>query len=178
MRMYFIALIAPPDINEKVLKYKMYMKEKHRCEVALRSPAHITLVPPFWFDDVSENMLINCVDECGTKMQPFEINMTGFSHFKPRVIFIDVELSDALNQIKEAIWTCLFNNKIEIKRDERSFHPHVTIATRDLHKKSFAEAWEYFSTKKFAASWNATGISLLRHNKKNWDVVHTSQPKE
>jgi len=62
-----------------------------------------------------------------------------------------------------------------IKKEERPFHPHVTIATRDLHKKSFYEAWEIFKEKKFEASTNANSISILKHNQKNWDVFFTSQ---
>ena len=62
-----------------------------------------------------------------------------------------------------------------IKRDNRSFHPHVTIATRDLHKKAFYEAWEIFKKETYKASCRIKGISLLKHNEKNWDVVFTSQ---
>jgi len=49
------------------------------------------------------------------------------------------------------------------------------LATRDLYKKAFQEAWEIFSKKKYEALWMVSGISLLRHNKKNWDVIFTSQ---
>jgi hypothetical protein len=51
----------------------------------------------------------------------------------------------------------------------------MSLATRDLYKKAFYEAWEIFSVKKYEASWEVNGISLLRHNKKNWDVIFTSQ---
>ena len=62
-----------------------------------------------------------------------------------------------------------------MKFDNRPFHPHITIATRDLFKKSYYEAWDYFSKKEFTASWMAEGISLMKHNKKNWDVIYTSR---
>ena len=48
MNMYFIALVASDEINQQVLKWKLMMKEKYKCEVALKSPAHITLIPPVW----------------------------------------------------------------------------------------------------------------------------------
>ncbi len=60
-------------------------------------------------------------------------------------------------------------------KEDRPFHPHLTIATRDLRKKAFYEAWEHFKKKEYAAEWITEGISLLRHNKKNWDVLFTSQ---
>ena len=32
-----------------------------------------------------------------------------------------------------------------------------------------------FLSKEIQALWKVNGISLLRHNKKNWDVIFTSQ---
>src|SRR6185436_16676574 len=99
-----------------------------------------------------------------------------FSHFKPRVIFIDVLQNERLENLQNALFSHLLSdNTYPLKKDERPFHPHVTIATRDLHKKSFYEAWEHFKEKKYEAEWVTEGISLLRHNKKNWDVIATSQ---
>ena len=175
MQMYFIALVAPPGINEKVKKYKVYMKDKHQCEVALRSPAHITLVPPFWFQEENETKLIESINACCNKFIPVEIEMTGFSNFKPRVIFLDIRPNSLLENIRDVMIAELSKRAADVKKDDRPFHPHITIATRDLHKKAFGEAWEYFETKKFSASWTAESISLLKHNKKNWDVYYTSQ---
>ena len=54
----------------------------------------------------------------------------------------------------------------KIKIDERPFHPHITIATRDLFKRSFHEAWPIFEKETFEAEWEANALSVLRHNKK------------
>ncbi len=61
MNMYFVALVAPPDINADVLKWKNFFKEKFGCTVALKSPAHITLIPPFWMKEESEDDLIAAI---------------------------------------------------------------------------------------------------------------------
>jgi len=37
------------------------------------------------------------------------------------------------------------------------------------------EAWENFKHKTYEATWRVNAISLLAHNKKNWDVIATSQ---
>jgi 2'-5' RNA ligase len=63
----------------------------------------------------------------------------------------------------------------KIKIENRPFHPHITIATRDMAKSVFAEAWPLFKDKEHQAEWEASGLSVLRHNQKNWDVIHTSQ---
>lgn len=176
--MYFIALVAPGEINEQILKWKLWMKENYHCEVALRSPAHITLIPPYWMKPELENELMNAVDEFASKQNNFKMILDGFSFFKPRVIFVNVEKNEMLDLLQNDLTGFLLaKEKFFAKKEEHDFHPHVSIATRDLHKKAFYETWENFKDKKYKAEWNVNDISVLHHNKKNWDVVHTSQFK-
>lgn len=176
--MYFIAAVAPDEINQEVLKWKWMMKERFGCEVALRSPAHITLIPPFWMKDEMENEIINSLERFSKNEAGFTIELRNFSHFKPKVIFIEVVENESLISLQQNLHNNLIMTvKFPIEKDDRSFHPHVTIATRDLHKKAFYEAWEYFKNRSYEAGWFCNGLSLLRHNKKNWDVIHTSQFK-
>ena len=176
MNMYFVALVAPEEINQQVLKWKNFFKVKYGCTVALKSPAHITLIPPFWMNEELENELINSINEFSAAKNKFEISLKDFAAFKPRVIYIDVLKNEILNKLHESLVDFIYKqNKYPVKKEDRPFHPHVTLATRDLYKKAFNEAWEIFSTKKYEALWLVNGISLLRHNKKNWDVIFTSQ---
>jgi 2'-5' RNA ligase len=176
MKMYFIAIVCPESINSKVLEWKLWMKEQHGCVIALRSPAHITLVPPFWMKSESEILLVNSLARFAAPQPTFDVHLKNFSNFKPRVIFIDVlpnaELTGLQNDLVDGL---LSENAYPLKKEERPFHPHVTIATRDLYKKSFYEAWETFKHKTYEATWRVNAISLLAHNKKNWDVIATSQ---
>ncbi len=174
--MYFIALVAPKEINEDVLKWKQLMKEQFGCAVALRSPAHITLIPPFWMEEILENKLQNEISYFSQNQIPFEIGLKNFAAFKPKVIYIDVVPNKILNILQQNFLQFLLKTKLfPVKTDERPYHPHVTIATRDLHKKAFHDAWQVFKEKKYETFWKADGISILRHNQKNWDVVFTSQ---
>lgn len=174
--MYFIALVAPVNINEDILKWKNFFKERYECTVALKSPAHITLIPPFWMKDELESDLINSIKEFSRLKRKFEISLKNFAAFKPRVIYVDVLRTERLNDIHASLNDFILSqNKFQVKKDDRPFLPHVTLATRDLHKKSFYEAWEIFSKKKYEVNWFVSGISLLLHNKKNWDVIFTSQ---
>ena len=176
MNMYFIATVAPEGINQQILKWKNVFKERYECSVALKSPAHITIVPPFWLNEELENDLINSIREFSITKNKFEITLKDFAAFQPKVIFVDVVKSEILNGLYQSFTEFIFSqNKFPIKNEERPFHPHVTLATRDLYKRAFQEAWEIFSKKKYEALWIVNGISLLRHNKKNWDVIFTSQ---
>ncbi len=178
MDMYFIAIVLPEALNRKVQHYKTMMKEKYGCTVALKSPAHITLLPPCWMDPTFEESLKNDLDLLASGMSPFEICTADFSSFSPRTLFIATTPSGPLNRLKQKTGEFFSSRQhYKLKTDDRPFHPHITIATRDLHKKDFHEAWLFFESNTFRECWTAGGISLLKHNKKNWDVVHTSQFK-
>jgi 2'-5' RNA ligase len=178
MQMYFIAIVLPPHLNEKVLAFKQMMFEKYNCKVGLKSPAHITLVPPFWMEEEKEEQLINDINSLSDHFHSFTIATHNFSAFKPRTIFIAPEPNKDLNKVKQVTDKFFSNNAFyPVKIDARPFHPHITIATRDLYKKSFYEIWPWFTEKKFEEEWIVKGISILKHNQKNWDVIHTSQFK-
>jgi len=177
MNMYYLAVLAPEDINKEVLKWKDFFREKFGCTAALKSPAHITLIPPFWMSpDLEIDLIEATIKEFSNKQKRFNIQLKDFSVFKPKVIFVDVLKNGNLETLHtEFNAFILQQNKYPIKKDDRIFHPHITLAARDLYKKAFSEAWEIFGAKKYEADWPAIGISLLRHNKKNWDVIFTSQ---
>lgn len=176
MNMYYVAIVAPAEINQQILKWKNFFKEKYNCLVGLKSPAHITLLPPFWMKDELEASLITDITKFSATQNRFEITLKDFGAFKPRTIFVDVPKNERLNDLHNTFVDFINRkNNYSIKKDDRPSHPHVTLATRDLYKKAFFEAWEIFSVKKYEATWVVNGISLLRHNKKNWDVIFTSQ---
>ena len=174
--MYFNALVAPEEINRQVLEWKNFMKEHYGCVVALRSPAHITLIPPFWMEETLEQELENVLAEFSKQKKSFEILLKNFSAFKPRVIYVSVETNESLQKMQPELERSIINaGSFPIKPGDRPFHPHVSIATRDLYKKAFHEAWDIFKEKKYNAAWMVNGISLLKHNEKNWEVIFTSQ---
>lgn len=175
MKLYFAALVLPNALNEAIQVFKNLMRDRWGCSVALKSPAHITLIPPFWMDETLTASLQHDLDNLCSSVPPFSVTMHHFSAFKPRTIFIEPVLHEPLKKLKETVdLFCKTHVHYSAKPDARPFHPHITIATRDLHKAAFAEAWAYFKSKKYEATFEATGISVLRHNAKTWDVIHTA----
>jgi len=173
--MYFIAIVAPEEVDSAILKWKQLMKERFGCLVALRSPAHITLIPPFWLDEKGEFKLKDAIGEFSQSCAGFEICLKNFAAFKPRVIYVDVMPNHQLQSLHTRLEEFLVTRKqFSRSKEERPLHPHVSIATRDLHKKAFREAWEIFKEKKYETTWFASGISILRHDQKKWDVIFTS----
>lgn len=56
--------------------------------------------------------------------------------------------------MKNMVDTFFSKTNYKFKIDSRPFHPDITIATRDLHKKDFQEAWQQFETKKLTRCLN------------------------
>lgn len=151
------------------------MLERWGCSVAMKSPAHITLIPPFWMAEKSEEQLRHDLDLLCQTISPFFIRTNDFAAFKPRTIFIQPILHEALKKLKTTVDVfCKTHAQYGARPDTRPFHPHITIATRDLHKAAYAEAWAYFEHKKYEVRFEAKGLSVLRHNTINWDVIHTA----
>lgn len=175
MKLYFAALVLPADLNNEILVFKTLMHERWGCAVALKSPAHITLIPPFWMAERLEENLLHALDELCKPVSPFTVTMHRFAAFKPRTIFVEPVLHAELKNLKQTVDAfCKQHTQYGAKADARPFHPHITIATRDLHKRAFADAWTVFEHKPFEASFKAAGVSVLRHNTNTWDVIHTA----
>lgn len=169
--MYFVALICPPPLSEKILRYKKWMKEHFGCVVALRSPAHITLIPPFWMESDRENELLQILQSFHSNIGKIEIHIRGFSHFGKQVLFAAVEANPALQAIKSEVEDHFLKSFLPINEDERPFHPHITIANRDMRPSDFEKAWEHFSKMEPDDSFFTDKISLLKLNPGKWDVI-------
>lgn len=170
-KMYFIAIVLPPHLDETIRGFKKQMQESYGCKVGLKSPAHITLAPPFWMEEEKEESLRQDMATIAQKVTTFTLNTEDFSAFKPRTIFVALQKSEELDRVKKSSDDFFRHTDYKMKIENRPFHPHITIATRDLHKKHFAEAWPRFEKGTFRESFDAMGLSLLKHNGRAWDVV-------
>jgi 2'-5' RNA ligase len=169
--MYYVAIVCPREIDEKVYQFKEWMRKQFGCMVALKSPGHITLIPPFWMDEAREDELIKSLQQFNSDLKP-EIHLNGFSHFGDRVLFINVPDNIHLTSLKEQTEEHFLENFSGlIRKDERPFHPHITIANRDISPGTFVKAWAHFSKEIFENSFIANEISILKLISGKWNVI-------
>ena len=93
--------------------------------------------------------------------------------FPPRVIFIGVAESDALENLQKRLHR-FFKQELDIfnaNYKERPYHPHLTLAFRDLKKDQYLLAWDEFSRREYKAEFMADRIALLKHNGTRWEVL-------
>jgi 2'-5' RNA ligase len=171
--LYFIAIVTPADINQQVLEWKNYMLQRFHCKVALKSPAHITLIPPFKMPVTQQAAMEQALRLFTTPQHSFSIQLKNFAAFKPRVIYVHVQPNTHLSDLQASLEAKLLQYRhFPIKKEDRPFHPHVTIANRDLNAADFPLAWQYFQQITYEVSFTANAISLLKHNGHTWEIVN------
>lgn len=173
-QLYFVALIPPSEFYERVQKLKEEVAEKYDSKAALRSPPHITLHMPFRFREDREDQLHDIFHRFAASQQAFTVTQNGFGCFEPRVIYVNVDLSPQLDELRRALVKQMRHDlKLEnADYKDRPFHPHMTIAFRDLKKPAFYEAWKQYQDQYIAHSWTCNSFFLLRHTGKIW-LPHT-----
>lgn len=171
--LYFIAIVAPEAINQQVLEWKHYMLQQFGCKAALKSPAHITLIPPFQMPGTMQHEMEEVLLLFAHEQPFFPIQLKNFAAFKPRVLYVHVQPNTHLSGLQARLEAHLIDTCFPIKKEERPYHPHVTIANRDLQKEDFPLAWQYFQQLSYKTSFKADAISLLRHNGELWEIANT-----
>lgn len=169
---YFIAILLPEPFLGQVETLKQELLQQFNLKGALRSPAHITLHRPFEWKEEKEEVLIKTLESFKFQ-EPFSIQLKNFNCFEPRVIYVDVLQNTMLKELHTSLkYFAQENLKLYNEvQDMRGFHPHVTIAFRDLKKNRFAGVWDQFKEREFDANFNARGFSLLKLEKQ-WQPIH------
>lgn len=174
LKKYFIAIVPPEPLLSQIQELKTSIFETYDTKGALRSPGHITLHMPFIWEEEKEEKLISTLQNFSFEKE-FQITLSDFSCFEPRVIFINVQENEFLFQLQQQLVKyCKQNLQLFNQSDDmRGFHPHVTIAFRDLKKPLFYKMWEVYKNKTFEASFNCKNICLLKHLDDRWEVYKT-----
>ena len=170
LQKYFIAIVPPEPLLSEIQDLKKSIFENYQTKGALRSPGHITLHMPFSWEEEKENKLIACLQSFAFEKE-FTVSLENFSCFEPRVIFINVKQEETLFQFQKKLVKHvkmslqLFNQS----DDMRGFHPHITIAFRDLKKPVFYKIWEEFQHKTFEHNFPCHSFCLLKHTDHKWE---------
>lgn len=169
---YFVAIVPPSPIYEEAFEQKVYFKTKYNSKASLNSPPHITLHMPFKWKESEQEELAHQLETFAQNMSPVAIHLNGFSSFPPKVIFINVETSAELKGLQKDLERHFKRelNLFNAKYKDLPFHPHLTLAFRDLKKPNYQKAWDEFVGKNYEATFLADKIALLKHSGAVWEV--------
>jgi 2'-5' RNA ligase len=170
--LYFIALIPHVELRNEIRAVKERMRLEYGAGHALRSPAHITLQMPFKRSSTEEPAISAALRRFAFGEEPFAVDLDGYGCFAPRVIFIRITNPEPVRalhgRLKQVLAGELQFPKGGIMNDVQ---PHITVATRDLTKESFADAWPEMKDEEFSGSFHVQSLFLLKHNGKHWDIL-------
>jgi len=157
----FIAIEIPQNIKEKI--YEAFEKEREKekgIKWVEKENLHITLKFLGEIDEGKVKEIEKILDEIPLKFKSFEAKleeMGGFPDFKnPRVLWIGVSPKEKIKEIFEFIEERIEKEKMDIEKEGREFHPHITIA-RIKGKGKFS-----FERKKFLENFKINKIALFK----------------
>ncbi|MBX2870802.1 MAG: 2'-5' RNA ligase family protein [Saprospiraceae bacterium] len=168
--LFFIAILPPRDLQQEVTSFKEYASTHFNSKHALRSPPHITLISPFRWPVADRNSLNRFLDSFRFLSSPFDLKLQDFDCFAPRVIFVDVKTEPLLVEMQEQLKTEIERALGVEHKGPFGFHPHMTIAFRDLEQSVFPQAWAYFSEQSYLRTFTVENLTLLRHQVDGWQV--------
>ena len=169
--LYFIALIPDHPVQSELIQFKEYARDVFNSSKSLNSPAHITLLPPFSLERKSESVLIADIEKCIRGEKSFYLELNGFGHFGNKVIFVNVGENETASRLHKKLHADLEKYHDYGVETNRKFHPHITVAFKDLIPEQFKAGWDYYSQKSFERIIRIGQVDLLRHDNKKWNSI-------
>jgi 2'-5' RNA ligase len=172
--MFYFALLCPEPVDHRVQVLKQWVRDQHGAKAALKSPAHITVVPPFWWSAAAIDSLASFAANFQHSPDVLHIRLKGFGHFGKKVIYVRVVDNITLTLLHES-FSRYMKPLLEklVKEESNRFSPHVTIASRDLSPSAFVETWSFLSKQDFDADMKISDISLMMLRDGLWEVFRS-----
>ncbi|MEO5911459.1 MAG: 2'-5' RNA ligase family protein [Pelobium sp.] len=169
--LYFIAIVPPKPVDERIHQIRMEFAEKYHSEEALKPPVHLTLKEPFTMDTKEELVLKRKLSFIATQCQQFEHILKGFGRFQKHTIFIAAEKHKFLAGLKNALKKMFRTSFYYVQQDQMPFNPHYTIAYRDIDDKYFEIAFAEYQDKNFYEKFICNKFILFKHDGKQWHNI-------
>lgn len=166
--LYFIAIVPPREIAERIHEIRKDFAKKYQSEAALKPPVHLTLKEPFLMEPKDELILKRKLNFIASQTQPFHHVLKNFDRFQEHTIFIKAELHPFLKQLKTHIKKLFKTTFYYLQQDQMPFNPHYTIAYRDIPTGQFQKAFSAFEHKTFFAEFTCNQFVLMKHDGMKW----------
>ncbi len=176
--LYFLAITMPEEISKKIIEIQEDISTRFGGRASLKVMPHITLKAPFKFPAAAHAIVLDWFENLNLNVSGFDLELKDFGAFHNKnqpVIFINLEPNVTLMKLQKEILAEFRNAfpEISIMNLEINFHPHVTVAYRDLTVESFREAWPEFQVKKFSETLEVYNFHLLKHDGKRWNIIRS-----
>ena len=176
-RLFFIAIVPTKNVADAITAIKHDFAARFGSSRALRVMPHITLKAPFKMPESKRAGLLQWFGKLDLKCAAFDVILKDFGAFdnpENPVIFVKPETSALLEKLQTAIIDKVSSLLPKaVGMTDTHFHPHMTVAYRDLTRENFENAWAEYQHRAFSASFRADAICLLEHDGTKWNIVAT-----
>lgn len=164
----FWALIPGEPVQAEITAFKREAADLFHSFRALRSPAHITVIPPLSLGLEDARSIDRVISAVHMRQDPFSVVCHGFASFPHRVLYVDIPENKCLGDYAEQIRVKLDADWPELSLRSRPFRPHMTVAFRDLTEDAFLEGRKHFADRTYHRQWVADGLWRLDYHEAQW----------
>lgn len=168
--LYFWAIVAEGQLLNDLTLLKQLAADEFGSQRALRSPAHITLIRPIRLSPEKLATTRQFIQKIAAETNSFHIQLNGINGFPPRVVYVDVDLNPALNALQHDLMLAFQEHQLIKTSTVNIFHPHVTLAFRDLSADQYEPALRFFDKMNLNFTMSAHAITRLRHHPDGWQI--------
>ncbi|TXE14472.1 2'-5' RNA ligase family protein [Algoriphagus aquimarinus] len=171
MQKYFLAIVPEGEFQERVTNLKNEIRDRYQAKYALKSPAHITLKMPFRYNEAKEEKLTELLTRFIGAYEPMSVTIRGVKTFGERVVYLGVDAGQDLYDFQRDLKTfCKTELNLVDELSDRNFHPHMTIAFKDLKKSQFQNIVHFSSEKNLTQKLVVAHVILLKKTEGVWEL--------
>ncbi len=172
MGKYFLAIVPDEPLKSAITELKKELRAAFGIKYALKSPPHITLKMPFVHNENKEGELVKSLSEFFEKEKSFSLALGRIGSFGNRVAFMKVKYPPELLSCQQRLM--VFSKAVlkkNIELSDSNYHPHLTLAFKDVKKDQFGPVLEYLKESSVKGSFNVHQVCLLKKVQGAWDII-------
>ncbi len=168
---FFIALLPPRDVQAYAETVIQELGQRYQSGTSKSSP-HITLQPPFQWSFSGFPSLESHLAEFADQHTPIPIQLDGFGAFAPCVLYINVVRTSELLAQQAALSKGLGVELgiVDPQAKNRPFVPHLTVASRNLTRQTFHQAWADLQPRSVQFEFVVDRLSLMVYQAQRWQI--------
>lgn len=167
-----LAIVLPEPAYSWIVEQQNFIATTWGPSRALRTPPHLTLIEPLALSDDQITIVDSLCSTAAATQDIFHISVSGYGAFIPRVVFMNPILPPELllfqaemrNKIRELM------PEVLKKYQDRAFHPHITLAHRDVHPDQFKLMWKHYEHLHLNLEFRVEKFHALGHRTDGWVI--------
>jgi len=167
-----IAILPPEPIASMVRVEQERIASTWGPRHALRTPPHITLIPPIAVPEADMPGLEDMASGISAGHPAFNLRLRGFGAFTPHVIFVRVLISEDLEGLHRDWRRRLEEGMPEAiaRYPDKPYRPHLTLAHRDVDEANFDVIWHHYGERRLDITYRVKSFALLDLGRGGWRV--------